>query len=47
MKLGTIAYDNQIYNLDYMTAEEVGNVLCVIEKKKKKMIEEMKNARID
>ena len=35
MKLGTIAYKNKIYNLDYMKADELKNLLEQIEKEKK------------
>lgn len=42
MKLGTIAYDSEIYNLDYMTAEEVREVLDKIEQDKRKNIVEGK-----
>lgn len=34
MKLGTIVYDNEIYNLDYMTAEEIREILDKVEKDK-------------
>lgn len=43
MKLGTVAYNNEIYNLDYMTAEEVKEILDKIEFDKKKTIVELKN----
>lgn len=42
MKLGTIVYDNEIYNLDYMTAEEAKKVLDTIEEDKIKNIAEGK-----
>lgn len=32
MKLGTIVYDNKIYNLDYMNSEEIGEILRLIKK---------------
>lgn len=35
MKLGTVAYDNQIYNLDYMTSDEIKDLLKNIENRKK------------
>ena len=35
MKLGTVVYDNKIYNLDYMTAEEMTQLLNKIEEDKK------------
>ena len=31
MKLGTVVYENQIYNLDYMTLEELKELLTKIE----------------
>lgn len=34
MKLGTVVYDNKIYNLDYMTAEEMKQLLKKIEEEK-------------
>ena len=27
MKLGTVVYDNKIYNLDYMTTDEIKQLL--------------------
>lgn len=45
MKLGTIVYDNEIYNLDYMTDEEIKEVIDIIEEKKRKNIQEIKNIR--
>lgn len=42
MKLGTIVYDNEIYNLDYMTAEEVKKVFDTVENDKLKNIVEGK-----
>lgn len=36
MKLGTVVYDEKIYNLDYMTAEETQNLLKKIEEEKRK-----------
>lgn len=38
MKLGTVVYENKIYNLDYMTTEEMENLLKVIENDKNKKI---------
>ena len=35
MKLGTVVYDNRIYNLDYMTTEEMKQLLEKIEGEKK------------
>lgn len=43
MKLGTVVYDNKIYNLDYMTAEEMKQLLKKIEDDKKATITEAKN----
>ena len=43
MELGTIVYDNEIYNLDYMTSEEVKKVLDVVEEEKRKNISQGKN----
>ena len=45
MKLGTVVYDNEIYNLDYMTDEEIKEVIDIIEEKKRKNIQEIKNIR--
>ena len=44
MSLGTVAYNNKIYNLDYMTADEVQNLLETIEKDKLKVKREIKKA---
>lgn len=44
MSLGTVAYNNKIYNLDYMTVEEVQNLLEIIEKDKLKTRREIKKA---
>lgn len=38
MKLGTIVYENEIYNLDYMTSEEIKEIINVAEKNKHKNI---------
>lgn len=35
MKLGTIAYNNKIYNLDYMNMDELKKLLKQIETEKK------------
>lgn len=40
MKLGTIAYNGEIYNLDYMNSEEVKKILEDIEKSKNSKINE-------
>lgn len=42
MKLGTIAYKNKIYNLDYMNAEELKKLLKVIETEKKESFNNIK-----
>jgi len=34
MELGTVVYQNKIYNLDYMSIEEMKNLLDEIEKEK-------------
>ena len=36
MKLGTVVYDGKIYNLDYMTSEEVESLLKKGEDEKSK-----------
>ena len=36
MKLGTVVYDGKIYNLDYMTSEEVESLLKKVEAEKAK-----------
>lgn len=43
MKLGTVVYDNKIYNLDYMTAEEMKQLLKKIEDDKKSSFSDAKN----
>ena len=43
MKLGTIVYDNEIYNLDYMTSDEIKEILNIVESNKRKNIAEIKN----
>ena len=42
MKLGTVVYENKIYNLDYMTIEEVEKLLKEIERKKKMAFKEVR-----
>lgn len=42
MKLGTVVYDNRIFNLDYMTTEEMKQLLNKIENDKKTIIAEAK-----
>ena len=44
MSLGTISYKNEIYNLDYMTEEELENLLKIIENDKAKIKREIKKA---
>ena len=39
MKLGTIVYDNKIYNLDYMSSEDMQGLLQKIENSKDKSLE--------
>jgi hypothetical protein len=36
MKLGTVVYEGKIYNLDYMTSEEVESLLKKVEIEKSK-----------
>ena len=43
MKLGTVVYDNKIYNLDYMTTEEMKQLLRKIEDSKNTNYEQGKN----
>lgn len=42
MKLGTVVYENKIYNLDYMTTEEMKMLLDKIEQEKKNNFSEAK-----
>ncbi len=42
MKLGTIAYKNKIYNLDYMKIDELKNLLKLIEVEKKESFKSAK-----
>ncbi len=44
MSLGTVSYNNEIYNLDYMTEEELENLLKIIENDKAKIKREIKKA---
>lgn len=44
MELGTIVYDNKIYNLDYMKTEELKNLLNIIEDEKEKCFQKAKKA---
>lgn len=43
MKLGTVVYGNKIYNLDYMSAEEMKILLKTIEDDKKNGITQAKS----
>lgn len=43
MKLGTVVYDNKIYNLDYMTIDEMKNLLQEIENAKNSNFNQGKN----
>jgi hypothetical protein len=43
MKLGTVVYENKIYNLDYMTIDEMKILLQKIESDKKTSFVETKN----
>lgn len=42
MKLGTVVYENKIYNLDYMTIEEMKDLLKIIEQEKNNSFKEAK-----
>ena len=42
MKLGTVVYNNKIYNLDYMTSEEMMQLLKMISEEKKQKFQEAK-----
>ena len=43
MKLGTVVYENKIYDLDYMTVDEMKCLLEKIESDKKTSFVETKN----
>ena len=43
MKLGTVVYENKIYNLDYMSIEEMKELLEKIESTQKTAFKEAKN----
>lgn len=43
MKLGTVVYDNKIYNLDHMTTEEMEKLLSKIEDDKNKTFRDVKD----
>lgn len=42
MKLGTVVYDHEIYNLDYMTADEIMKLFNLVETAKKTNITQLK-----
>lgn len=42
MKLGTVVYDGKIYNLDYMSAEELKKLLERIETENKNKFDDAK-----
>lgn len=43
MKLGTVVYENKIYNLDYMSIEEMKTLLEKIESEQKVAFKDAKN----
>lgn len=43
MKLGTVVYENKIYNLDYMSIEEMKELLEKIESTQRIAFKEAKN----
>lgn len=43
MKLGTVVYENKIYNLDYMSIEEMKTLLEKIESEQKSAFKDAKN----
>lgn len=43
MKLGTVVYENKIYNLDYMSIEEMKTLLDKIETAQKTAFKDAKN----
>lgn len=42
MNLGTIVFDKEVFNLDFMTSEELENLLEHVEKEKIKVRKEIK-----
>ena len=42
MELGTVVFENKIYNLDYMELDEMKALLKKIDESKKKEVEETK-----
>ncbi len=47
MKLGTVVYQSKIYNLDYMSLEEMKELLKMIEEEKNQNFQEAKKILID
>lgn len=43
MKLGTVVYENKIYNLDYMSIEEMKALLDKIESEQKSAFKDAKS----
>ena len=43
MKLGTVVYDNKIYNLDYMTTDELNELQKKIDESKSSIFNEAKS----
>lgn len=43
MKLGTVVYDNKIYNLDYMTTDELNELQKKIDESKSSIFKEAKS----
>lgn len=43
MKLGTVVYENKIYNLDYMSIEEMKELLTKVESEQKSAFKAAKN----
>ena len=43
MKLGTIVYKEKMYNLDYMSVQEVQELLKKVEEEKKEIFSQGKN----
>lgn len=42
MSLGTIAFNKEVFNLDYMTSEELESLLGYVEKEKIRVRKELK-----
>ena len=47
MKLGTVVYQSKIYNLDYMSLEEMKELLKMIEEEKNQNFQDAKKLLID